>query len=45
MTIGNILWPFGIIYGRLVFVVCGHLLYFFPIWDVWTEKKLATLVL
>jgi hypothetical protein len=29
--------PFGI--------VCGHLLYFFPIWNVWTKKNLATLVL
>jgi hypothetical protein len=28
MTIWNILWPFGIIYGCLVYVVCGHLLYF-----------------
>jgi hypothetical protein len=28
MTIWNISWPFGIIYGRLVYIVCGHLLYF-----------------
>jgi hypothetical protein len=29
-------WPLGI--------VCGLLLYFFPIWYVWTKKNLATLV-
>jgi hypothetical protein len=28
MTIWNNLWPFGIIYIRLVYIVCGHLLYF-----------------
>jgi hypothetical protein len=44
MTIWNILWTFGIIYGRLVYVVCGHLLYFLPIWNVWTKKNLATLL-
>jgi hypothetical protein len=30
------LWPFGI--------VCGHLVYFFPFWYVWTDKNLATLM-
>jgi hypothetical protein len=29
MTIWNILWPFGTIYGRLVYIVCGHLVYSF----------------
>jgi hypothetical protein len=29
------LWPFGI--------VCGHFVYFFPFWYVWTKKNLATL--
>jgi hypothetical protein len=40
MTIWNILWPFGIIYGRLVLfvVIC----YIFPIWNVWTKTNLAT---
>jgi hypothetical protein len=28
MIIWNILWPFGIIYRILVFLVCGHLVYF-----------------
>jgi hypothetical protein len=36
MAIWYNLWPFGI--------VCGHLLYFFQIWNVWTKKNLATLV-
>jgi hypothetical protein len=36
MAICYNLWPFGI--------VCVHLLYFFPIWNVWTKKNLATLV-
>jgi hypothetical protein len=36
MAIWNNVWQFGI--------VCGHLLYFFPIWYVWTKKNLATLV-
>jgi hypothetical protein len=30
------LWPFGF--------VCGHLVYFFPFWYVWTKKNLATLL-
>jgi hypothetical protein len=30
------LQPFGI--------VCGHLVYFFPFWYVWTKKNLATLI-
>jgi hypothetical protein len=42
MTIWNILWPFGKIYGRLV---CGHLLYFSQfgmlgprkIWQPWSQ--------
>jgi hypothetical protein len=37
MVIWYNLWPFGI--------VCGHLLYFFPFWYVWTKKNLATLTL
>jgi vacuolar-type H+-ATPase subunit I/STV1 len=41
MTIGIILWPFGIIYGRLVwFVVIWYIL---PILVFWTKKNLATL--
>jgi hypothetical protein len=35
MAIWYNLWPFGI--------VCGHLLYFSPIWNVRTKKNLATL--
>jgi hypothetical protein len=35
MAIWYNLWLFGI--------VCGRLLYFFPIWNVWTKKNLATL--
>jgi hypothetical protein len=35
MAIRYNLWPFGI--------VCGHLVYFSPIWNVWTKKNLATL--
>jgi hypothetical protein len=41
MTIWNILWPFVLIYGRLVYVVCGVI--FLPFWYVWTKKNLATL--
>jgi hypothetical protein len=37
MSIWYNLWPFDI--------VCGHLLYIFPIWYVWTKKNLATLEL
>jgi hypothetical protein len=44
MIIRNILWPFGIIYGSLVYLVCGHLLYIFLFWHVWTKKNLATLM-
>jgi hypothetical protein len=29
-------------YGRFG-IVCGHLVYFFPFWYVWTKKHLATL--
>jgi hypothetical protein len=36
MAIWYNLWLFGI--------VCGHLLYFSPFWNVWTKKNLATLV-
>jgi hypothetical protein len=25
-------------------IVCGHLVYVFPLWYVWTKKNLATLV-
>jgi hypothetical protein len=28
MIIWNVLWLFGIIYGSLLYVVCGHLVYF-----------------
>jgi hypothetical protein len=35
MAIWYNLWPFGI--------VCGPLVYFFPISYVWTKKNLATL--
>jgi hypothetical protein len=44
MAIWYNLWPFGIIYVQLVCIVCSHLLYFFPIWYVWTKKNLATLM-
>jgi hypothetical protein len=41
MTIWNVLWPFDIIYGRLVqFVVIW---YIFSFWFVLTMKNLATL--
>jgi hypothetical protein len=36
MAICYNLWPLGIVWG--------HLLYFFPIWNVWTKKNLATLL-
>jgi hypothetical protein len=35
MTVWNTLRPFGI--------VCGHLIYYFSLWYVWTTKNLATL--
>jgi hypothetical protein len=37
---------FAIWYNLLPFgIVCGHLLYvYFPIWYVWTETNLATLL-
>jgi hypothetical protein len=41
----NILRPFGVIYGLLVYIVCGPLLYFFTFWYVWTKKNLATLLI
>jgi hypothetical protein len=45
MTICNILRPFGIIYGRLVYVHnLGSFGIFFLIWYVWTKKNLATLI-
>jgi hypothetical protein len=34
-AIGNIVWPFGI--------VCGHLVYFLPVLVFCTKKYLATL--
>jgi hypothetical protein len=45
MIIWNILWPFGMMYGSLVYVVCGHLVYFClfgmfgprKIWQPWFE--------
>jgi hypothetical protein len=40
MTTCNILWPFGIIYGRLVYFE-GHVV-LFPILVCLAEKKLAT---
>jgi hypothetical protein len=33
----------GLFYDHLVCIVCGHLVYFFPFWYVWTMKNLATL--
>jgi hypothetical protein len=36
MTIWNTLWPFGM-YSLWSFVI------FFPIWNVWIKKNLATL--
>jgi hypothetical protein len=47
MTIWNILWPFGIIFGRLVKFVCGHLVYFShfgmfgprKIWQPWSKTE------
>jgi hypothetical protein len=41
MTILNISWPIDIIYGRLVYVVCGHLVHFSQFGP---RKNLATLV-
>jgi hypothetical protein len=36
----------GIFYDHLeYFTACGHWVYFFPIWLVWTKKNLATLAL
>jgi hypothetical protein len=37
MAIWYNLWPFGI--------ACGHFVYFFPFWYVWTKKNLATLLM
>jgi hypothetical protein len=34
-AIGNILWPFGIF--------CGNLVYIFPVLVLWTKENLATL--
>jgi hypothetical protein len=42
MTIGNIIWPLGIIYSRFSLLSYGI---FFPFWYVWTKKNLATLTL
>jgi hypothetical protein len=36
MSIKYNLRPFGI--------VCGHLLYFLPIWNVWTKKNLESML-
>jgi hypothetical protein len=36
MAIWYNLWPFG--------MVCGHLFYFSPFWNVGTKKNLATLL-
>jgi hypothetical protein len=36
MAILHNLWQFGI--------VCGHLVYLFPFWYVWTKKHLAATV-
>jgi hypothetical protein len=35
MAIWHNVWQFGI--------VCGHLVYYFPFWYVWSETNLATL--
>jgi hypothetical protein len=43
MIIWNILWPFGIIYGRLYSL--WEFVIFFPIWKILTKKNLATLML
>jgi hypothetical protein len=43
MITWNFLWPFGIIYGSLVYLVCGHLVYFSHFGTFWTKKHLATL--
>jgi hypothetical protein len=44
MTIWNSLWPFGIIYGRLVCIgsVWSFGIYS-PFWYVWAKQNLATL--
>jgi hypothetical protein len=42
MTIFNILRPFRIFYGNLVYVACTQLV-FIPFWCVWTKKNLATM--
>jgi hypothetical protein len=39
MTISNILRPFGIMYGLLVYVVCGHLVYFYVLVCLDREKS------
>jgi ABC-type spermidine/putrescine transport system permease subunit II len=36
MAIWHNAWQFGI--------VCGHLVYVFPFWYVWTKKNLATVL-
>jgi hypothetical protein len=49
MTIWNILRPFGFIYGLLVPIFCGYLVYIFQfgmfgprnIWQPWWQGKLT----
>jgi hypothetical protein len=36
MIVWNILVPFGLMYVWQFGIVCGHLVYFFPFWYVWT---------
>jgi hypothetical protein len=40
-AIENILWPFGIFCGNLVYFVA--IWYIFPVLVIWTKKNLATL--
>jgi hypothetical protein len=35
VAIWHILWPFGIFYGRLVYIFCGHLVYFTDKWYIY----------
>jgi hypothetical protein len=42
VTFQDNLWPFGM-YGSLVCIIYGSLVYFFQFWYVWTKKNLATL--
>jgi hypothetical protein len=39
ITIWNILRPFGVMYGRLVYLVCGHSVYF-PVFGMFGARKI-----